>query len=187
MLNEDDFLSEVEDSRKRLYNFARRHLSRPEDTDDVFSEAILIAWSQRSKFEAGTSFRGWIFKILLNKIYVANRRRRLDMKAARASNRDGVVPPTDPTSVDLEPFQNNLGKVLDECGDELRGALLKLNETEREAFLLLSLGGLSYAEIASVTSAPIGTVVTRLMRARAKLRASLKKGVSPVPYVRKGN
>lgn len=172
MLGESAFLEQLEMLKDGLYRFARRHLNFPSDIDDVFGDAVLAAWTQRGQFAEGTSFRAWIYRILLNKIYVANRRRALERKAAR----DPGLQPGE-TEPDEEPayavFGERLDDVLERCEDDLRAAILRLNEKEREVFLLLSLGQLSYAEIAAATESPKGTVITRLTRARAKLRAAL--------------
>jgi RNA polymerase sigma-70 factor (ECF subfamily) len=165
MLDETVFLAELEALKKPLYNFARHNLYTEGDEDDVFSEAVLTAWERRQDFVPGTSFKSWIYRILLNKIYSANRRRTLEARARSAIALAPAVPnPMTPENSDLS---------LEQCGDELRAAVLGLNETEREAFLMLALAGMTYAEIAAATDAPEGTVLTRLARARAKLRERL--------------
>ena len=170
IMTEEQFLTELEPLKDRLYNFARRHLFRQDDADDVFSEAVLSAWAQRDRYRLGTNFKVWIYRILLNKVYTANRRRMLDAKLdpapVAAENENG-------REIEARAMEGDLEPLLQTCGDELRRAVNALNESERETFLLLSLADMSYAEIAAVTNAPEATVLTRLARARRKLREQL--------------
>lgn len=172
MMTDEEFLAEVEQAKKRLYGFARRNLYSQNEVEDVFSEAILSAWSQRAQFEPGSSFSAWIFRILLNKIYIANRRIALSNKAvAHFQSLGSEVSSQGGFELEAHPLE----KALEGCEDGLKRALMRLNETERESFLLLTLGGLSYAEIAAATGAPVTTVITRLSRARTKLRLMLEQ------------
>jgi len=182
MLSQEEFMAQLEALKDALFRFARRNLNVISEVDDVFSEAVLSAWKQRDQFQTGTSFRAWMFRILLNKIYVANRRRALEKKAVQDPRlqRDETVE----TEPNYDVFNERLGDCLEQCEDDLREAILRLNEKEREAFLLLSLGELSYAEIAAATDAPEGTVITRLTRARAKLREALRSRPENVDKVR---
>jgi len=183
MMEEARFLSELEQLKKKLFNFARRSLYNPAEAEDVLSEAVLSAWTERERFADGTNFSAWIFQILLNKIYAANRRSTLSANASRQQARETSMTPTDSIeSVDV--LLRDPAAVLDRCSDDLKRALAALNESEREAFLLLSLGEMSYAEIATLTSSPLGTVVTRLTRARLKMRGILQKSSRQAPTAR---
>jgi RNA polymerase sigma-70 factor (ECF subfamily) len=171
-MDESEFLSLLDRYKNPLYGFARRRLYKPGDAEDVLADTVLSAWEQRANFRPGTQFHAWIFTILLNKIYSANRRKRLEEKlpetlSARAPASEEQL------GVEIAALAGNAIPMLDHCGDELRRALDSLNESERETLLLFGLAELSYAEIAHVMNVPEGTVLTRLSRARAKLRLRL--------------
>lgn len=170
MLEAVDFLAQVDAISRQLYGYANRMLVDSSDTEDVMADAVLTAWSERNRFKRGTNFKGWLFRILLNKIYSTNRRRRLTTQAIRELGH-----------VRTRSVQQEGEMALDSCSDELKQALARLNDGERDAFLLLSLGELSYAEIAEATGAPVTTVITRLGRARTKLKALLKHKPNAVP------
>lgn len=171
-MDESEFLTLLDRFKNPLYGFARRRLYRPEDAEDVLADTVLAAWEQRGNFRAGTQFHAWIFTILLNKIYSANRRKRLEEKLPETVS--APVPSSEEQiSAETAALAGNADPMLENCGDELRRALDGLNEHERETLLLFGLAELSYAEIACAMDVPEGTVLTRLSRARAKLRARL--------------
>jgi RNA polymerase sigma-70 factor (ECF subfamily) len=167
------FIADLEQIKDKLYNYARRVLNVKADADDVLSEAVLAAWTQRDQFQPGTRFAAWMFRILINKVYTANRRRGLDKQYARSQPLSGVASSAESVS-DIHELIACPASVLDGCDEDIRGAVARLNDSEREAFLLLSLGELTYAEIAQITGAPQTTVITRLSRARMKLRDALQ-------------
>ncbi|HLX62674.1 MAG TPA: RNA polymerase sigma factor [Planctomycetota bacterium] len=171
-MDESEFLSLLDRYKNPLFGFARRRLYKSDDAEDVLSDTILAAWEQRANFRPGTQFHAWIFTILLNKIYSANRRKRLEEKLPETID---ARPPAseEQLSVEIAALAGNAIPMLDHCSDELRRAMDALNEHERETLLLFCLGELSYAEIAHAMNVPEGTVLTRLSRARAKLRLRL--------------
>ena len=69
----DDFIEKVERYRDEFYRYVLRTLWDPGMADDVFSSAILAAWENQHKFTPGTNFRAWMYRIITNKCYVANR------------------------------------------------------------------------------------------------------------------
>ncbi|MCZ7646189.1 MAG: RNA polymerase sigma factor [Planctomycetota bacterium] len=167
----EEFLAQVAGLSKQIFSYARRSLFDPAEAEDVLADAVLAAWSERNAFQAGSSFKSWMYRIVLNKIYATNRRHMLAAKASTRIAREGK------RGTESAAAPNDA-----DCSDEMKRALGRLNEAEREAFLLLSLGGLSYAEISQATNAPVTTVITRLGRARSKLKACLHDE----PGVRKG-
>ena len=179
MISDDQFLAGLDDVKNQLYRFARGALYSKNDADDVFAEAVLSAWECREQFVEGSNFRAWLYQILINKIYSTNRRRLLDAEVVdkKKPNSPAAQRETEPPlTIERILSESHLATFMAEnFEDDLQRALLTLNETERDTFLLLSLGGCSYSEIASITRAPIGTVVTRLTRARVKLRFALQQ------------
>jgi RNA polymerase sigma-70 factor, ECF subfamily len=123
--------------------------------DDLVQEAMLRAWSNFDKFQMGTSMRAWLFTILRN-IYFSNRRK----GAREVQDSDGLyaqrvaVPGDQESHLDLQDF---------------RRALTLLPPEQREALILVGASGLSYDEAASVCEVEIGTIKSRVSRARSRL------------------
>lgn len=123
--------------------------------DDLVQEALLRAWSNWEKFRPGTSLRAWLCTILRNLYYSSYRKR-----AREVQDSDGfyarqlTVPGEQEGHLDLE---------------DLRRALATLPPEQREALILIGASGLSYEEAAAVCGVGIGTIKSRLSRARAKL------------------
>jgi len=123
--------------------------------DDLVQEALLRAWSNFDKFQPGTSMRAWLFTILRN-IYFSNCRK----GAREVQDSDGLyaqrvaVPGGQESHVDLQDF---------------RRALTLLPSEQREALILVGASGLSYEEAASVCEVEIGTIKSRVSRARSRL------------------
>jgi RNA polymerase sigma factor (sigma-70 family) len=166
---DETFIGLVEKHRAEFYRFVQRTLWNPNEADDVFSEAVLVAYRSLDRFQEGTNFRAWVFKILVNKCFVANRETRR-------------------TSIDIDSIDEYRFKVEDEAhgevlkdpewfveqvGDELSQALGLLSTAERSCFLLLTLEKYAYKEIAEILEMPVGTVMTHLSRGRTKLRKRL--------------
>jgi RNA polymerase sigma-70 factor (ECF subfamily) len=123
--------------------------------DDLVQETLLRAWSKSHQFRVGTSLRAWLATILRN-IFYSNFRKR----APEIQDADGVYADRLPVSggqeghIDLQDF---------------RRALAKLPDHQREVLLLVGVGGHSYEETAAICQVEIGTVKSRVNRARLKL------------------
>jgi RNA polymerase sigma-70 factor (ECF subfamily) len=123
--------------------------------DDLVQETLLRAWSKSDKFQLGTSLRAWLFTILRN-IYYSNYRKR----SREVQDSEGVyarrltVAGDQESHLDLEDF---------------RKALSKLPVEQREVLTLVGASGLSYEEAAAICKVEIGTIKSRLSRARSKL------------------
>lgn len=166
----DDFLKHIETHRDEFYRFVLRTVWDTGCAEDVFSEAVMTAYENRKKFIPGTNFRAWMFRILTNKCFVANRE-----TARTPESLDGV-------DVTLEALPEIPGynemladpeSVLSQCGDEVHRAFRQLSTAERSCILLRGIHRFSYHEIADILQIPVGTVTTHLARGRAKLRKSL--------------
>jgi RNA polymerase sigma-70 factor (ECF subfamily) len=142
-----------------LYNLARRLTGDAADAEDLVQETYTRAVAGLGGFERGTNLRAWLFRILRNAHVDALRRRAVD-----PTDRDAELPEVAPASGDRE-----LRGVV--AGD-VEAALASLPPVARE-IILLELEGLSEAEMATVLGVPVGTVKSRLSRARAALRAKL--------------
>ena len=152
----DDLLAET----RNLRAFAISLSGSVTLADDLVQESLLRAWSNSEKFQPGTSLRAWLFTILRN-IYYSNYRKR----AREVQDSDGLyarrltVPGDQESHLDLEDFRN---------------ALTMLPAEQREVLTLIGASGLSYEEAAVICEVGIGTIKSRLSRARSKLVELLK-------------
>jgi RNA polymerase sigma-70 factor (ECF subfamily) len=130
--------------------------------DDLAQETLAKALAARAGFEAGTNMKAWTFTILRNIFYTEKRRSwrscELDPDVAEST----LVAADNPTSA-LEL-------------DELRRALTMLPDDQREALILIGAAGLSYDEVSAVTGAPIGTIKSRVSRARDRIALIYAEG-----------
>jgi RNA polymerase sigma-70 factor (ECF subfamily) len=167
----DDFMQKIEKHRNEFYRYIHRTVWDSGVADDVFSAAVLAAWENKHKFTPGTNFRAWMYKIITNKCYVANR------NIQRTPSNIEDVPETAflevHQSVAYRPVLEDPEHVLEECSSEVLVAVQNLSDAQRDCLLLRSIEKFSYKEIAEVLDIPVGTVMTHLSRGRAKLRLEL--------------
>ena len=123
--------------------------------DDMMQDAVLKAWTNMDKFQAGTNMRAWLFTILRNTYYSAHRKRKRE------------VPDIDNT------FSENLAVKPDHDGRlqmmDFKVAFDKLADEHREALILVGANGFSYEDAAKTCGVATGTMKSRVNRARAKL------------------
>jgi len=148
-----------------LRAFARGLCGRADMADDLVQEALLKAWAARDRFEPGTSMRAWTFVILRNAYLTDMRRNRFrgDYDDALAE-RILVAPAGQEDPVHLA---------------DLHRALLTLPNERREALLLVGAGGFSYEEAAQICGCAVGTIKSRVGRARATLSSMIEEGRIP--------
>ncbi len=152
----------------QLRAFARSLTGDPTAADDLAQDAMVKAWDARASFEMGTNMKAWTFMILRNQFYSEKRRSwrqsQLDQEAAERT----LVAIDDPSApVAL---------------DELRMGLAMLPAEQREALVLVGAGGFAYEEAALICGCAVGTVKSRVSRARRALLEILQRG----DYVRDG-
>ena len=157
-----DFKRELVALIPQLRAFARTLTGNPTAADDLAQEAMLKAWDAREGYELGTNMKAWAFMILRNQFYSERRRSwrsvQLDQEAAERT----LVATDDPASpVAL---------------DEVRQALAMLPEEQREALILVGAGGFAYEEEAEICGCAVGTVKSRVSRARRALQSLLDHG-----------
>jgi len=154
----------------RLYGTALKLTRNQNEAEDLVQETYVRAFQHFSQFEQGTKFKAWIFRILMNTFINSYRRKG---RAPVLVDFTEIEPVHEEAAHDLS-FANqpveNLYELLDE---EVRQALERLPEEYRMVLLLASVEGFSYEEIARMLSIPIGTVMSRLFRARALMRKTL--------------
>jgi len=160
-LDDASFKRELTGLIPHLRAFARSLCGDATLADDLAQDAMLKAWHARESFQAGTNMKAWAFTILRNIFYSEKRRswRRapLDPEVAEAT----LVSAANP------------GDGLDLLA--LRNALNLLPEDQREALILVGAGGLAYEEAAEVCGCAVGTIKSRVSRARKAVMELLEK------------
>ena len=153
-----------------LYNFGHWLTRNREEADDLVQETFAKALKGFSSFQPGTNFRAWIFRILRNTFLTS----RTGLKAAPmlAINDDDAAAPVVAT---IETPESLLMRRMN--AEVLQSAIESLPIQFREVVLLCDVEGMSYQEIADTLAVPIGTVMSRLSRARSSLRATLREKV----------
>lgn len=171
VLSAEEFESMTCDLAEPLMAAALRLTRRRADAEDLVQETLFRAWRSLRTFERGTHFRAWLFRILQNAFINRGRREAMAPAAMDPVSLEREEPPH--VTPDIRELEE-LASVADEHFDErVKTALEKLPDAYRIPMVLFSLGNLSYQEIADAMSVPIGTVMSRLHRARAQLRGEL--------------
>jgi RNA polymerase sigma-70 factor (ECF subfamily) len=151
-----------------LRAFARTLTGDPTAADDLAQDALIKAWDARASYQMGTNMKAWTFMILRNQFYSEKRRSwrqtQLDQEAAERTLM-AVDDPESPVAL-----------------DELRLGLGMLPPEQREALILVGAGGFAYEEAAEICGCAVGTVKSRVSRARRALQGILEVGA----YTRDG-
>jgi RNA polymerase sigma-70 factor (ECF subfamily) len=130
--------------------------------DDLVQDTLLKAWGNSDKFEPGTSLRAWLFTILRNTYYSLYRKRGREVQDSEGTYAERMATHGNQEShLDLADF---------------RKALAKLPEEQREVLIMVGATGLSYEEAAEICGVAIGTIKSRVNRARTKLAELLSIG-----------
>ncbi len=137
-----------------LLRVARRLTLEPASAEDLVQETMLLAWRGFGRFDPGSNARAWLFRILFNAFHGEGRRKAL-REGQAAPHTNGVVHPV---------FQE---------AAEISEALNMLSLDHRTVLLLAVVEGFTSREIAGILDVPVGTVMSRLSRAREELRATL--------------
>jgi RNA polymerase sigma factor (sigma-70 family) len=149
-----------------LYNFARWLAHDSNDAEDLVQETYLKALRSFASFQSGTNFRAWMFRILRNNFLSSCSQLERRMTVAMDSEEDGPE-----LAVDRETPETIL---MNRSNSQLvQRAIDDLPMHYREALLLCEVEEMSYQEIAEILTIPMGTVMSRLARARKAVRESL--------------
>lgn len=155
-----------------LYNFSYHLAGNEEDANDLFQEAMMKAWRFLERYEEGTNAKAWLFTIAKNAFI--NEYRKRSIRPRKVELQDYV---THQDSEDT-PLTGNLDLREDMfkylMGDEVTMAINGLAVEFRTVILLADIEDFKYDEIASILDIPIGTVRSRLHRARNELKKRLK-------------
>ena len=171
LASSDQFDRWVSDHVEILYRVAYRLLGDPHDAEDIVQDAFRSAWTSRHLFDPTRSERAWLLAILRRR--AADHWRRSD--ARMACCHEHLPHPVAPAGRD--PFD-------DELSAAMQRALGRLPEELRETLLLVVVGGLTHQEAADLQGIPLGTVLSRVSRARTRLREYLLESPAAVPLRR---
>jgi RNA polymerase sigma-70 factor (ECF subfamily) len=149
-----------------LYNFAMYLSKRPADAEDLVQETYLRAFRFSHRFQPGTHLRAWLFQILRNTFLTFYRVREREAPIAE----DGV-PEWDAPMFHDAPEDDGAAM---EAHTDLERAMRRLPEEFRTVLLLAEVEGLPLEEVARVMACPVGTVKSRIFRAKERLRGLLR-------------
>ncbi|MDE6900501.1 MAG: sigma-70 family RNA polymerase sigma factor [Oscillospiraceae bacterium] len=167
--DEDAFAQLVGLHEKKVYGLALRMCGNPEDAADAAQEAFLAAWKGLPRFRGEAGFSTWLYRLTSNA--AIDHLRRVKRQRGEVSL-DGGGPGLD--AVDNAPSPQAQAEET-ELREAVAEGLSMLSEDHRQALLLRELRGLSYEEIASELRVDLGTVKSRISRARGSLRKILVK------------
>ena len=154
-----------------LYNLARWLAQNQSEAEDLVQETYLKAWRSFASFQPDTNFRAWIFRILRNTFLGS--RSKLERRMTTAMESEEDLPATSATPESLLIGRSDV--------DAVQRAIEQLPVMYREVILLCDVEEASYREIAEILSIPMGTVMSRLARARKLVRESLRTPAAPRP------
>ena len=157
----------VERYQDRLYNTMVHVVGSAEDARDVVQDAFVQAFVKLETFQQSAAFYTWLYRIAFNLAMSRLRRRKPTVSVEHARESTGLDP-VDPHEAPDCPMERNerIGLV--------RDAIAKLTEDHRGVLVLREIEGYSYDEISAILDMPVGTVRSRLHRARMELRDQLK-------------
>lgn len=163
----------VERYQDRIFSAVRNYLSNPDDALDVTQEAMVKAYSKLGSFDANSAFYTWLYRIAVNTAIDSLRRKQsrptdsLDDSHYSESGYEprSKDPNTDPQKVVAAREQAEM----------LKSAISKLSDKLRSVLVLYDVEGMSQEEVAKILKIPVGTVKSRISRARGELREILRK------------
>ncbi|GJL96983.1 MAG: DNA-directed RNA polymerase sigma-70 factor [Hyphobacterium sp.] len=149
------FISQLSELTPHLRAFAHSLCKDPVEADDLAQESLVKAWKARDSFREGSNLKAWVFQILRNHFY--SERRKLWRKSESSAE---IVE-------NMLPMDEGQTAAMDLS--DLKNALTRLPDEQREALILVGAGGFSYEEAADVCGCAVGTIKSRVNRARVAL------------------
>ncbi len=144
-----------------LFRTATAMTGNRTEAEDLVQQTYLEAWKSFHRFELGTNCRAWLFKILIHRVH--HYRRRWYRWTSKSESDDLLI--------DRLTYEEPVPETI--CDEDVLAALKQLPEMFREILMLADVQEFSYKEISSMLEVPIGTVMSRLSRARKRLKESL--------------
>lgn len=164
-----------------LYNFALRMTGDSDDANDLVQDTFLKAFRFFDKFEKGTNCKAWLFRIMKNTFINTYRKKtkepdKVDYEEVENFYENIKASSTDSAHLEKEIYENLLD-------DDISSAIASLPDDFKTVIILSDIEGFTYDEIADFTDCPVGTVRSRLHRARKMLFAKLHKYASEKGYI----
>jgi len=156
--------------QNRLYNALTKILGSAEDAHDVSQEAFVHAFQKLHTFQGNSRFYSWLFRIALNSAVSFHRKRHRNPASIEAVREQTGIEPID-SHPDAQPES---AMERSERQDVVRQALADLPGDFRQVLVLKEIEGMKYEEIAEIMECPVGTVRSRIHRARAELKTRLE-------------
>jgi len=145
-----------------LRAYARFLTGNRERADDLVQDALVRALTASHQFQAGTNLKAWVFTILRNLFYNEIRKNRLKVQSIDDIPGEGpATPPTQDANLEFADF---------------RRAFWQLGQSQREVLIMVGASGLSYEEAAAICDCAVGTIKSRVSRARRELLKILQEG-----------
>jgi RNA polymerase sigma-70 factor, ECF subfamily len=157
--------------QERLYNTVYRLVGNPEDSYDVVQEAFLSAYQSLDSFKGDSLFFTWLYRIAVNTAISLKRKRRVVVSIDAGRNGEQGIEPADPS----ESSRPSHAMEQAEQGRRIQEALARLSVEHRIVLVMKDMEGQKYETMAEVLQVPIGTIRSRLHRARLELRDLLEK------------
>lgn len=155
-----EFKKELLNSLPSLRAFALSLVRWPDKADDLVQDTIMKAWAKQDSFKMGTNIKAWLFTILRNEFYSQMRRKGREVQDTdNTLSNNMAVHPAQYGSLDLQDFKK---------------ALDMLSPDQREAIILIGASGFSYEDAAKICDCAVGTIKSRVSRARVRLQEILK-------------
>ena len=154
----------------RLFNSVARILDNPEDAADAVQDAFINAYVSLGSFKGDAEFFTWLYRIAFNTAVSLKRRRKQLVSLDGARDGEAAIDPADDSP------ESRPGAALQRSEEEavLQSALNRLSADHRTVLVLKDIDGLKYEEIAEIMGVPVGTVRSRIHRARLELREFLE-------------
>lgn len=162
---DDAFREQLTALIPQIRAFSRSLCDNVAEAEDLAQEALAKAWTYRSSYALGTNLKAWAFMIVRNQFYSVKRRSWRSTPLDPALGERTLIFDPNPTAA-LEL-------------NELRLALARLPDDQRMALILVTAGGLSYEEVSEICGAPVGTIKSRVSRARDRLSSIMAEGALP--------
>jgi RNA polymerase sigma-70 factor (ECF subfamily) len=155
----------------RLFNTVYRLVDNAEDAQDVVQEAFLNAYQSLDTFKGDALFFTWLYRIAVNTAISLKRKQRVVLRLDSGRNGESPLEPLDPSD------HSRPGHALEQAEEEkrVRQALSRLSPEHRAVLVMKDMEGQKYEAMAEVLQVPIGTIRSRLHRARLELRELLEK------------
>jgi RNA polymerase sigma-70 factor, ECF subfamily len=164
-----------------LYNFALRMTGDSDDANDLVQDTFLKAFRFFDKFEKGTNCKAWLFRIMKNTFINTYRKKTKEPDKVDYEEVENFYENVKPSSTDSAHLEKEIyDNLLD---DEISAAIASLPDDFKTVIILSDIEGFTYDEIADFIDCPVGTVRSRLHRARKMLFAKLYKYANEKGYV----